>query len=228
MAKGTLPYQNFSPVPRFVVMFPITAAMLAVVHYNTLVHPFTLADNRHYTFYVFRILLHHPVIKYLAIPVYFLTAWAAISLLGDLPSNVRNLSGPGGTKPSKMIVRNLRLGSKVSFVIIWLLASSLSLVTAPLVEPRYFILPWLIWRLQVPCAPLASDLLPKTPARISRARTEQIWTDRMPKILDALETNRLWLETTWLLFVNCATGYIFLHWSYEWEQERGVLQRFMW
>lgn len=38
----------------------------------------------------------------------------------------------------------------------------------------------------------------------------------------------LWLETVWFLAINLATGYIFLYWGFEWPQEPGKVQRFMW
>lgn len=40
--------------------------------------------------------------------------------------------------------------------------------------------------------------------------------------------HRLWLETMWFLTINLATGYIFLYWGFEWPQEPGKVQRFMW
>lgn len=40
-------------------------------------HPFLLADNRHYTFYVWhRVFMLHPVVPYLFIPGYQACAWA--------------------------------------------------------------------------------------------------------------------------------------------------------
>jgi alpha-1,2-glucosyltransferase len=44
--------------------------MLLAIHFNTIIHPFTLADNLHYVLYVFRILLLHLAFKYAAILVY--------------------------------------------------------------------------------------------------------------------------------------------------------------
>jgi hypothetical protein len=61
--------------------------MLLAVHFNTIIHPFTLADNRHFVFYVFRILLRHPVFKYAVAPVYITCAWLVISVLRDVPEN---------------------------------------------------------------------------------------------------------------------------------------------
>lgn len=40
------------------------ALSAAVVQYNTIIHPFTLADNRHYMFYVFRYtILRSPAVR---------------------------------------------------------------------------------------------------------------------------------------------------------------------
>ncbi|KAL1797465.1 hypothetical protein ACET3X_004071 [Alternaria dauci] len=47
------------------------AVSFLAVHFNTIVHPYTLADNRHYVFYVFKMLRLHPALKYLAVPVYY-------------------------------------------------------------------------------------------------------------------------------------------------------------
>jgi len=214
-----------SRLPRLGVALTIVATMLAIIHHNTLVHPFTLADNRHYTFYVFRLLLRHPAIKYLAAPVYFLSAWATIAVLGGLPLGPGQ---PAGSVTTKKAVVDGESGNTASFVVVWLLTSALSLVTAPLVEPRYFILPWLMWRLYVPSDPRGSRESPKKSTSVSRVRVEQSWMARVQTILFAINQHRLWFETAWFLVVNWATGYIFLHWGYEWKQERGVVQRFMW
>ncbi|KAL2384752.1 hypothetical protein RJZ90_001764 [Blastomyces dermatitidis] len=142
--------------------------MLVAVHLNTIVHPFTLADNRHYVFYIFRILLRHPVIKYLATLIYFVCGWAVLATFGatslrpsaaytaaatTIPTRplqetqptktIKPISDTAGIEP----MRNSPV--RVSFVLIWLIATSLSLITAPLVEPRYFLIPWVIWRLHL-------------------------------------------------------------------------------
>ncbi|MCJ1225772.1 glucosyltransferase [Toensbergia leucococca] len=335
-------------VPRLVVTGPVLAVMLAVVHFNTVIHPFTLADNRHYIFYVFRHLLRHPAIKYCATPVYFVCAWAAIGIIGGLPDAQHNgeystgqslqsdveqdmkgrkssiicglpdvqhhgehsttqssHSGVGGVMKGRKVIfsnrpktgcmtcrrrkkkcdqpqpecsiclrdgficvgytmrdteqklnnekapisserhlekpiaanQELELphpqppstqplthstttetnspfnlppnptttepGTRTSFLLAWLLATTLSLITAPLVEPRYFIMPWLIWRLHLP----------------PRTRGGAVYTKH---------DYRLWLETAWFLLVNLVTGYVFLNRGFEWAQEPGLVQRFMW
>jgi len=207
-------------LPSLMVSIPIMTVMLLVVHYNTIVHPFTLADNRHYMFYVFRILLRHWSIKYLAVPIYYICAWAVITAFG----------GPTARKPtanrSRTEVRNglqMKLppskapeerGNIVPFVLIWLLATSLSLITAPLVEPRYFIVPWLIWRLHT---------ISPHPDMEKEAR-RLVYSARVVDHLD----HRVVLETLWFMFINVGTGYMFLYKGFEWPQEPGKVQRFMW
>lgn len=222
--------------PRVVVAVPIITTMLMTVHYNTIVHPFTLADNRHYMFYVFRLLLRHPFIRYASVPVYTLCAWAAITALGGLPDGQKSSQTPAPTRTE--IKHNLRFklpppsttvasGNRVSFVLVWLLATSLSLITAPLVEPRYFIIPWLIWRLHIPRSGLKS-LNSATEARKQPDTQFSRFTNVVRSLLYEKHDHRLWLETAWFLAINWATGYIFLHWGFEWPQEPGTVQRFIW
>jgi alpha-1,2-glucosyltransferase len=51
-----LPRKKLPPLSAALAMMEL---MLLAVHFNTIVHPLTLADNQHYIFYVFRILLRH-------------------------------------------------------------------------------------------------------------------------------------------------------------------------
>jgi alpha-1,2-glucosyltransferase len=191
-----------------------------VVYFNTVVHPFTLADNRHYVFYAFRKLLHPWWIRYAVTPIYFLCAWALLASLGGGPG-----PAPASTRRAPSgLVEHLALAdgqssATTSFVLIWLTTSALQLITAPLVEPRYFILPWIFWRMHVPlCLP------PKTSGQTEKKKKERplwvgLWEDY---------DHRLWFETAWMLAVNAGTGYIFLNWGFEWPQEPGRVQRFMW
>jgi alpha-1,2-glucosyltransferase len=184
----------------------ITLGLIAV-YFNTIIHPYTLADNRHYGFYVFKIFRLYPAIKYLAVPVYFVCAWLTIqslaspSLVGQDVSKTKREDRPTNDKAE-------RQPCQVSFITIWLATTALSTVTAPLVEPRYFIIPWLIWRLHVPCS-LAS---------LSRDRSKDKATYDM----------RLVLETFWLLATNAAVSYTFLYRTFIWPSEPANLQRFIW
>lgn len=214
------------PALSTVIWSTIACALgLAIVHYNTLIHPFTLADNRHYMFYVFRYtILRHPLIKYALVPVYVLCIWLVFGALGSLPTATTTTATTSPSKlrsvdnKSEMAMRNpakaewtlgiAKSSTSTSFTLIWLLATTLSLITAPLVEPRYFIIPWVFWRLHVP----ASNHVLAIPG-IGQASAETI---------------RLWGETVWFLGVNLVTCMIFLHRGFEWASEPGVLQRFMW
>lgn len=267
--------KRFPGILASLVVLPI---MLSIVHFNTIVHPFTLADNRHYVFYVFRLLLGiHPAVKYAAVVVYFLCGWAVISAFGfstvqtppqllQVPSAKPASPAPEPTpkEEPKETRKQLRAKAKsapkkgkqsqpqpqpqpprpkpispeafarmretimqrksqqkdaprVSFVLVWIAATALSLVTAPLVEPRYFIIPWVMWRLHLPPSPTLVALRQQRPAdENERARAD-------------LATNApKFLETAWFIAINAITGYVFLYKGFEWPQEPGKIQRFMW
>lgn len=218
-------------IPRLWLLLGIMTCMLAVVHYNTVVHPFLLADNRHYTFYVFKLLRSRVWSWYAMIPVYFISAWLSIQALG---SRMTYSGGPGmqgskgskgrrlSTSSGKGDVAKLELEcNRISFLIVWILSTSLSLVTAPLVEPRYYIIPWLIWRLHVP---QPTNVLKST----SFTAPESTMVSRVEDILSIIAKRTLWLELTWYMIINLVTCYVFLNYGFEWPQEAGNIQRFMW
>lgn len=196
---------------------------LPIIHYNTIIHPFTLADNRHYVFYVFRYSIRaHPLIKYLLSPIYLFCGWLVLRGLSSAVTQTQTIP-PSPTSPPKNIqpqtpkspqkqgakaeptnptTTTITTTATTSFTIIWSLSTALSLISAPLVEPRYFIIPWVIWRLHVP----------STSSSVVRRGYD----------------HRLWLETLWFLGINAVTGYVFLFRGFEWVQEGGRVQRFMW
>ncbi|KZM25064.1 Dolichyl-P-Glc:Glc(2)Man(9)GlcNAc(2)-PP-dolichol alpha-1,2glucosyltransferase [Ascochyta rabiei] len=201
---GYTPPKNGPSLPELLPATLFIAGGLAAVHFNTIVHPYTLADNRHYVFYIFRILLRHPAVKYIAVPVYYVCAYLSIQALGSLPVQ------PENTKPES---KNLRTDPptkpkpcQVSFVLVWLVATALSVVTAPLVEPRYFIIPWIVWRLHVPYLPVSFTV-----------RGKQYSQDL-----------RLVAETIWLLAINQVVQHLFLYRTFTWPSEPGKIQRFLW
>jgi alpha-1,2-glucosyltransferase len=197
---------------RQILTFTIATILAAtVIHYNTIVHPFTLADNRHYVFYVFRILLRHPAIRYLAAPAYVACANIAIQALGGRKSSQKSTLKSERENPA--VIHSS--GCTTSFVIIWLATTALSLVTAPLVEPRYCIIPWIMWRLHVPRSVVIAT------------EKKAVTGNPLLKVLQNDQT-RLLFETIWFCCINAVTGYIFLYWGFEWPQEEGKVQRFMW
>ena len=228
--------------PRPAVVIASIITMLAVVHFNTIIHPFTLADNRHYVFYVFAILRRHWVVKYAVTPIYFLCAWLVLAALGGAPEN----------EPTKKTFRILHSVDTVSVsdALVWLVATTLSLVTAPLVEPRYFITPWLLWRLAVPEFKVKSgaqqkrgdlqQMKPKkengkvktTPQtktkKNTKASSHQQSKLSFQSILRFLASYSVYIEMFWYLSINAVTGYVFLYKGFEWPQEPGNVQRFMW
>ena len=197
------------------------------VYFNTIVHPFLLADNRHYTFYVTRLLvLRHWSIKYLAIPVYFVCGWLTIAALGGTARPRRGsvvATSRGRVAPDTV---------HVTYVLVWLISTALCLITAPLIEPRYFIVPWLMWRLHVPevfpsqprIAPVEVVIDPK------RRRSSDVLVDE-PRIrftLHQLGQWSSWIEFAWYMVINLATCWMFLYRPFQWPQEPGKEQRFMW
>ncbi|KAK4110307.1 glycosyltransferase family 59 protein [Canariomyces notabilis] len=197
---------------------------LAIIKYNTIIHPFTLADNRHYMFYVFRYtILRSPARRFALVAAYTLCRW----LVWD------TLAGKGATtSPSQIPVQDLSLldstssppstaPPSTSTAILLFLTTALSLVTAPLVEPRYFILPWVFYRLLVPAQ--------KNQAPLPAAG----WWGWLGKLGQKYDL-RLVLETVWFLAVNAGTMYMFLFRGFYWRGEDGGLlddgrvQRFMW
>jgi len=94
-----------------------------VVEFNTLAHPYLLADNRHATFYIWRrLLMRHWSVKFLVIPLYLASVWS--------------------------IARCLRK-SDLIFKLVFPVCLAASLVPQALLEFRYFIVPFLLVRLQV-------------------------------------------------------------------------------
>jgi alpha-1,2-glucosyltransferase len=212
------------------------ATTLLIIKYNTITHPFTLADNRHYMFYVFRYtILRHPLIRYILAPVYLGCAYLVYLTLSGLAELHPRLRLQGEDSP-KTIREKLQKpdikddedgGPTTSFLIILLLTTALSLITAPLVEPRYFIIPWVMWRLNVPPLPTKANLRSRHRGKNNRYTSERFF-DFVRYWGWEGHDYRLWLETAWFLLINVATGYIFLYRGFEWPQEPGKLQRFMW
>jgi len=119
------------------------------------------------------------------------------------------------------------MGCRISFVIVWLTTTTLSLVSAPLVEPRYCILPWLFWRLHVPSIKTSESDGDSSPDTKNDAGKSDITKGWLWTVI-CREDVRLWVETSWYTVINLVTGYVFLHKGFEWANEPGKVQRFMW
>ncbi|KAK0851609.1 glucosyltransferase [Friedmanniomyces endolithicus] len=204
-------------LPRLLLILLALTLTCVIIHLNTLVHPFTLADNRHYIFYIFRRLLRPWYLRYAASTLYLLCAWACIQTLGTEPTDTQLFAPTPSNLERRLPVPNGQHSARISFTLVLLATSALQLVTAPLVEPRYFILPWVFWRLHVPLR------IPVWRAGRRDRGGEWSW-ERWWAEYD----HRLWIETAWLVAINVGTGYVFLFWGFAWPQEPGKVQRFMW
>lgn len=301
----------------------------AIVRYNTIIHPFTLADNRHYMFYIFRYtILRSSSVRLALVFAYTLTRWLVWKRLeGNNPPS-RDFVGEMRLKDkteNKMRWRdeyfaspfatldfsharqrsvNLKIDEmtrdatsfktkendeqkkddqelkeeefligpfttlslsssqpsaatsspRTSTVLLWLLTTTLSLVTAPLVEPRYLILPWVFYRLLVPAMPTPSFLFgpSSSPSPSSDKSGSDIGVaapamkQQQNEDGNANEKGFLWnlarrtdltltLETIWFLAINLGTMYMFLYKPFYWKDaasgemlDGGRVQRFMW
>ncbi|XP_051218076.1 dol-P-Glc:Glc(2)Man(9)GlcNAc(2)-PP-Dol alpha-1,2-glucosyltransferase isoform X2 [Lolium perenne] len=95
------------------------------VHFFSIAHPYLLADNRHYTFYIWRkVIQAHWMMKYILIPIYVYSWFSVINILGKSQTRV--------------------------WVLSFVFAVALVLVPAPLVEFRYYTIPLVIVVLNSP------------------------------------------------------------------------------
>ncbi|XP_047353615.1 putative Dol-P-Glc:Glc(2)Man(9)GlcNAc(2)-PP-Dol alpha-1,2-glucosyltransferase isoform X2 [Vespa velutina] len=101
----------------------IFALITIIVHCNTLVHPYVLADNRHYTFYIWnKFMGKYVIFKYILIPVYCFTIYS--TLYG---------------------ISHIRFATQINFIF----CTVIVLIPQLLLEPRYFIIPYIFYRLSM-------------------------------------------------------------------------------
>ena len=251
-----------------------------IVKFNTIIHPFTLADNRHYMFYVFRYSIRRSqAIRFALVLPYTLCRWLVWGALSGCPEqasedgapdfslgyqklssspfvshplwivkkpdDVRQTASPCPPALEETSAQSLKRNENpmeedplacstepvsTSTAIVFLLTTTLSLVTAPLVEPRYFIIPWVIWRLLTPAWRLHDQA-----DSVSRLRQlDNAGYPHSPLKFYLRYDWRLVLETIWFVVINLVTMYIFITRPYQWRAEDGTLldegrwQRFMW
>jgi alpha-1,2-glucosyltransferase len=114
----------FGSAERIVITTLATIIMCLTVHLFTIHHPFLLADNRHYTFYVWRrVFMAHPAVPYLLVPGYIACSWLWFLRLSRTHTLLQFLALPIFILPT--------------------------LLPTPLLEPRYFLIPYILLRAQV-------------------------------------------------------------------------------
>uniref|UniRef100_A0A2P2KJG5 Dol-P-Glc:Glc(2)Man(9)GlcNAc(2)-PP-Dol alpha-1,2-glucosyltransferase n=1 Tax=Rhizophora mucronata TaxID=61149 RepID=A0A2P2KJG5_RHIMU len=87
------------------------------VHFFSLAHPYLIADNRHYTFYLWRkVIKAHWLMKYLLVSLYVYSWFSIFSILGKTQHKI--------------------------WVLAYFLATAAVLVPAPLIEFRYYTIPF--------------------------------------------------------------------------------------
>lgn len=122
-------YKNFLIGNFFKIIFNILAfaAIWFIIDRFTIVHIFLLSDNRHYTFYIYRRLLLNKYSPFVAVPLYHFATWVIISTL----------------------LKSKRLALSPITITTFLGATCLTLIPSPLFEPRYFIIPLIIFRIMI-------------------------------------------------------------------------------
>lgn len=94
---------------------------LVIVYFNTLVHPYMLADNRHYLFYVWnRFYGKYTLFRYLIVPVYLFSLFVIVSKVGNKKD--------------------------IFFLFFFIFCTGVVLLTQRLLELRYFFIPFVLFR----------------------------------------------------------------------------------
>ncbi|KAI8981433.1 alpha-2-glucosyltransferase Alg10, partial [Pilobolus umbonatus] len=114
-----------------------------LVYKYTYEHPFILSDNRHYSFYVWKnIYRRHWSIRYLLVPVYLMSGYLNLKVLGNsIFCQVLLI----------LILIHLFIAndSSLLFIVGYIVTLILTLVPSPLLEFRYFILPFLFYMVHI-------------------------------------------------------------------------------
>lgn len=131
LSKNTLrQYSRFAFTNRSGLNLLATVASYALIHYIikhfTVVHPFLLADNRHYTFYIYRKILIRKHAEFLLVPAYHFCIWLVVFVLSDCKS---------------------LLALKPMGIFAFVGAAAMTLIPSPLFEPRYYIVPLVVFRI---------------------------------------------------------------------------------
>lgn len=146
------------PIPRsnsyikkllnFIISILSIVIMLFCIFKFTYAHPYLVSDNRHYTFYLWRLYNKFSFIKYASIiPSHFIlfTIFHMIIYSNSNKGMLPITSKDDQSKALKSIAQQYRL--------IWLIATIILIcsvtIPSPLLEPRYFVIPYIILSLAI-------------------------------------------------------------------------------
>lgn len=223
-------------------------------------HPFLLADNRHYTFYIWRRVIDPARTSLraalLVSPAFAAGAWILVGL--GLFQQVAKKFAPDynvDSSESKIIARK---SSHVVSSVVFYLGVIATLVPSPLLEPRYYMVPFVLWRITIanayippydPSYVIASDIKEKNEKLEKETENagdainsaEDAAFKRLPEkevLQDNTENESLverlskWplqdFEMVWYTLINIVTIYVFVKFPFSWWTDPGDVQRFMW
>lgn len=176
------------------MIYPIGSCSIA--------HPYLLADNRHYPFYLWRkIIKAHWSMKYLMVPLYVLSWFSIFNILGEFqylspcapfPSSLSHVLELNELSDYTVFHISAKFQKKI-WVLVYFLACAAVLIPAPLIEFRYYTIPFFFLILH-----------------------------------SHINNDRSWVLMGFLyITVNLFTIYMFLFKPFYWSHESGI-QRFIW
>ncbi|EDO19201.1 hypothetical protein Kpol_1050p59 [Vanderwaltozyma polyspora DSM 70294] len=204
-------YRTRWQVKQFQCFIEIIGIMLTI-RFFTKVHPFLLADNRHFTFYLFKRIIGNPrrLFKYvLMAPVYHFSIFTYLEVLRPSEMTFHPIMPLPVKEPIELPIQL----THISWTAL-ILCTMITLIPSPLFEPRYYILPYYFWRIFVTCTaePIISELVPApegTPA------------------VTIGSTRRLSFEFLWFAAINVFTILVFIKHPFSWNSEQ-FPQRIIW
>ena len=201
-----------SYAPPLVAALVVLAAALLAAHHGTVAHPYLLADNRHYTFYVWRRTLgKHWLVKYAFAPV---GAACCLLLASELAAGVVG----GGEEEDEAEEEQQQEQEQEGWlwVLGFALACAATLVPAGLIEPRYYTVPAVLALLHAPA---------RLFERRRRSKVEEAGEASSSPSAAAFDWSAL-VACLSFSAVNAATLYVFAYRPFTWPD--GSTARFMW
>ncbi|CAR21868.1 dolichyl-P-Glc:Glc(2)Man(9)GlcNAc(2)-PP-dolichol alpha-1,2- glucosyltransferase [Lachancea thermotolerans CBS 6340] len=205
ISKAGLDYYRFRVQAKKFRTFLELLGIMLVIRFFSVVHPFLLADNRHYTFYLFKkVIARNFWFKYLLMPwIYHFSTLNYIEIMRQKVMHFHPILPIEIKSPVELPVQLTHI-SWTALII----CTFMTVVPSPLFEPRYYILPYFFWRLFV--TPTSDSIL-----------------DNSPSESELKYCKRLALEFGWFMCINVLTLCVFALRSFMWEDEVNP-QRVIW